>query len=116
MPPQSYAPGFFGAASSPVGQGFNPGTLSNILPTIQKAAGVAQTVTPMIKQYYPLVKQLPTIIKLLSSTTSPLKSPSDTTDSKKEVTLDLETSKLMSHEEPATSAYFSDAPPPKLYV
>ncbi|WP_240376620.1 YqfQ family protein [Bacillus piscicola] len=109
-----YGPAASSLASSVPSQS---GMLTTILPSIQKFAGIAQTVTPMVRQYYPLVKQLPALWKMLSAAPSqneetlPEQSAANSTPSHSLKS----TAEALPSESPS-SAYFSEAPPPKLYV
>ncbi|RSL34499.1 hypothetical protein D7Z54_04930 [Salibacterium salarium] len=93
----------FGFAAPFVSQ---PSKLAALLPQIQRMVGVAQTVAPYVKQYYPLVRQLPALWSLLSSSSSfDGGSPSVKNDD-----VNVDTGELK------TDAYYSESPPPKLYI
>ncbi|SDH48513.1 YqfQ-like protein [Alteribacillus persepolensis] len=94
------------------------GGLSNIVPSVQKMINVAQTVTPMVKQYYPLVKQLPALWSMLSSTTndsSHIDTNYQDNPGKEEISEPFPEPAAESDNKKAES-YFAEAPPPKLYV
>ncbi|MFB4164903.1 VrrA/YqfQ family protein [Alteribacillus sp. JSM 102045] len=96
------------------------GGLTTLLPSIQKMIGVAQTVTPMIRQYYPLVKQLPALWSMLSSS-PPSSDASNSTTSEEQSTDSFNDSAdsnnlQIDDANDTDNAYFSETPPPKLYI
>lgn len=127
MPPQTgpvqimsrFLPGVFNsgpASSSMFPAAAQPGGFSTLIPSVQKMINVAQTVTPMVRQYYPLVKQLPALWSMLSSTNQ-TSEDSNSTSTMNESMDDLNDSeKPFSEETAEDTAYFSEAPPPKLYI
>ncbi|MDQ0299730.1 hypothetical protein J2S78_002150 [Salibacterium salarium] len=95
----------FGFAAPFISQ---PSNVAALLPQIQRMVGIAQTVAPYVKQYYPLVRQLPALWSLLSSSSSfDGGSPSVKND---DDDVNVDTSELK------TDAYYSESPPPKLYI
>lgn len=131
MPPQTspvqmmsrFLPGVFnsGPATSYMFPAVaQPGGFSTLIPSVQKMINVAQTVTPMVRQYYPLVKQLPALWSMLSSTNQTSENSTENFNSTSTTNESIDDSndsvKPVSEESAEDAAYFSDAPPPKLYI
>ncbi|MFB5662084.1 VrrA/YqfQ family protein [Alteribacillus sp. HJP-4] len=97
------------------GAGFSGGGgIAGLMPQIQKMVGVAQTVTPMIRQYYPIVRQLPAIWKLLSASSALPALPK--VPAVKESSWTEESIKEFDAEESFHEFSPGKLPPPKLYV
>ncbi|WP_158735080.1 VrrA/YqfQ family protein [Alteribacillus sp. YIM 98480] len=127
MPPQTapvqminrFLPGIFNSgpqASSMFPAVAHPGGFSTLIPSVQKMINVAQTVTPMVRQYYPLVKQLPALWSMLSSTNQTSEDSNSTSTINESMDDSNYSEKPVFKETAEDASYFSEAPPPKLYI